>query len=262
MELSGCDAVFVLPGANLERAVTALLFGLRLNGSATCMAPRRLFLVGDQTEFLRALLDQLKTLPPVLLPLTARAQLAELLEDARRRGGSLLVDEASGAVRYAVVLKADPEMKIAQSDIFAPVLSVFDVSDTDAAVSAHALCKYRLTAAIFGPEREARTLASRLPVGTVLINDLIVASSDPRISFGGRASSGFGVTRGREGLLEMTVLKTVVTQRSRDLRAYRPTTPAHEPFFAAYLQSVHGGRWRMRWDGLRRFLRSAARLTN
>ena len=41
MELSGCDAVFVLEGADPKRVVDALLFGLRLNGSATCMAPRR-----------------------------------------------------------------------------------------------------------------------------------------------------------------------------------------------------------------------------
>ena len=94
----------------------------------------------------------------------------------------------------------------------------------------------------------------------MLINDLIVSTADPRISFGGRRSSGFGVTRGREGLLEMTALKTIVVQRSRDLRAYRPTTPDHQPFFAAYLEAVHGGSWRARWNGLRRFLRVAARL--
>ncbi len=41
MELSGCDAVFVLEGADLNKAVEALVFGLRFNGSATCMAPRR-----------------------------------------------------------------------------------------------------------------------------------------------------------------------------------------------------------------------------
>lgn len=40
-ELSGCDGVIVLPSADLERVVKALLFGMRLNGSATCMAPRR-----------------------------------------------------------------------------------------------------------------------------------------------------------------------------------------------------------------------------
>jgi delta 1-pyrroline-5-carboxylate dehydrogenase len=151
-------------------------------------------------------------------------------------------------------------MKATQSDIFAPVLSIFEGSEIDHAVEAHARCPYKLTASIFGPEHEARALASRLPVGTVLINDLIVAAADPRIAFGGRASSGFGVTRGREGLLEMTVLKTIVAQRGGGVRAYGPTTPAHEPFFAAYLQMVHGGTWRERGNGLRRLLRAAARL--
>ena len=159
-----------------------------------------------------------------------------------------------------MILKATPEMRVAQSDIFAPVLAIFEVPDTDAAVAAHAPCPYALTAAIFGPEPEAHRLASRLPVSTALINDLIVATADPRVSFGGRGSSGFGLTRGPEGLLEMTVLKTIVTQRSRDLRAYRPTTPAHLPFFAAYLETVHGGNWLARWNGLRRLLRAAARL--
>jgi acyl-CoA reductase-like NAD-dependent aldehyde dehydrogenase len=169
-------------------------------------------------------------------------------------GGSL------ESLRYVVINKATPEMRVANSDIFAPVLCIFDVPDAEAAIAAHAPCPHALTAAIFGPECEARALASQLKVGTVLINDLIVATADPRVAFGGRKSSGFGVTRGREGLLEMTALKTVVAQRSRDLRAYCPTTPDHQPFFAAYLEAVHGGHWLVRWNGLRRFLRFAARL--
>ena len=47
VELSGCDAVIVLPSADPRPRPDALPFGMRLNGSATCMAPRRLFLVGD-----------------------------------------------------------------------------------------------------------------------------------------------------------------------------------------------------------------------
>jgi acyl-CoA reductase-like NAD-dependent aldehyde dehydrogenase len=260
MELSGCDAVFVLPGAAVDRVAAALAFGLRLNGSATCMAPRRLFLVGDHPDLVPAVLDAFKALPPVALPARAQAQLADLFEDARRLGGSLLMDGSVEELRFAVISRATPDMRVAQSDIFAPVLSIFDVPDTDAAIAAHAPCPYALTAAIFGPEAEARALALRLPVGTVLINDLIVATADPRISFGGRKASGFGITRGREGLLEMTALKTVVAQHSRDLRAYRPTTPDHEPFFAAYLEAVHSGSWRARWHGLRRLLRVASKL--
>ena len=260
MELSGCDAVFVLPGAAVDRVVAALAFGLRLNGSATCMAPRRLFLVGDHPGLMPAMLDAFKNSP---CRRAACAHPGSACRPARRRprlGGSLLMDGSVEELRFAVISRATPEMRIAQSDIFAPVLSIFDVPDTDAAIAAHAPCPYALTAAIFGPENEARALASRLPVGTVLINDLIVATADPRLSFGGRKASGFGLTRGREGLLEMTALKTVVAQRSRDLRAYRPTTPEHEPFFAAYLEAVHSGSWRARWHGLRRLLRVASKL--
>jgi acyl-CoA reductase-like NAD-dependent aldehyde dehydrogenase len=260
MELSGCDAVFVLPKAEPDRAVAALTFGLRLNGSATCMAPRRLFLVGDHPGLVQALIDQLERIPPVVLPAHTQSQLADLLQDARRLGGSILRDEPDQGLRYAVILRATPEMAITQTDIFAPVICIFDVPDTDAAIAAHATCPYALTAAIFGPETEARKLASQLPVGTVLINDLIVGTADPRVGFGGRKSSGFGATRGREGLLEMTTLKTIVAQRSRDQRAYRPTTPAHQPFVAGYIEAIHGGRWLTRWQGLRRLLRAAARL--
>jgi aldehyde dehydrogenase (NAD+) len=260
MELSGCDAVFVLPGAAVDRVVAALAFGLRLNGSATCMAPRRLFLVGDHPGLVPAMLDAFKALPAVALPARTQTQLAELLEDAQHLGGSLLMDGSVEELRFAAISRATPDMRVAQSDIFAPVLSIFDVQDTDAAIAAHAPCPYALTAAIFGRENEARDLAARLPVGTVLINDLIVATADPRVSFGGRKASGFGITRGREGLLEMSALKTVVAQHSHDLRAYRPTTPDHEPFFAAYLEAVHSGSWRTRWHGLRRLLRIASKL--
>jgi acyl-CoA reductase-like NAD-dependent aldehyde dehydrogenase len=260
MELSGCDAVFALPGADLERTIAALAFGLRLNGSATCMAPRRLFLVGANPGLVPALVDRLKHLPLVSLPVSIQTRLADVLEDAQRLGGGLLMDGSVAELRYAVITKAAPAMRVAQSDIFAPVLAVFDVPDADAAIAACAACPYALAAAIFGPEGQARALASRLQAGTVLINDLIVSTADPRISFGGRKSSGFGVTRGREGLLEMTVLKTIVVQRSRDLRAYRPTTPAHQSFFGAYLEAVHAGNWIMRWNGLRRLIRLAARL--
>jgi len=260
MELSGCDAVFVLPGADLDRTVAALIFGLRLNGSATCMAPRRVFLIGDHPDFVRALLDQLERLPPVVLPAHTQSQLTELLQDARRLGGAVMKDESDAGLRYALILRASSAMAIMQTDMFAPVLGIFDVPDTEAAIAAHGACRFRLTAAVFGPEREASELASQLPVGTVLINDLIVGTADPRISFGGRKSSGFGLTRGREGLLEMTAFKTIVTQRSRGRRAYQATTPAHQPFFAGYIQAVHGGHWLARWHGLRRLLRAAARL--
>jgi aldehyde dehydrogenase (NAD+) len=260
VELSGCAAVFVLPGAAVDRAVKALAFGLRLNGSATCMAPRRLFLVGEHPGLLANLLKALSALPTVPIPQRTQAQLSDLFEDARRRGGEVELAGTVDAMQYAVVRNANAGMRITQSDVFAPVLSVLQMPDIEAAIDAYTECPYALSAAIFGPEREAQALAALLPVGTVLVNDLIVPTADPRLSFGGRKASGFGATRGREGLLEMTQLKTVLTQHSRDTRAYQPTNTAHLQLFAAYLQVAHAGGWRARWIGLTNLMLALSRM--
>ena len=47
MELSGEDAVLVLADADLDLVARALRFGTRLNGGETCIAPRRIFVVGS-----------------------------------------------------------------------------------------------------------------------------------------------------------------------------------------------------------------------
>ncbi len=84
VELSGCDLVVALESAQPERLVQALKFGMRLNGSATCMAPRRLILVGQGHE---SLIDRLKSefaaMPGV--PVEERERLRALLLDARSR---------------------------------------------------------------------------------------------------------------------------------------------------------------------------------
>jgi aldehyde dehydrogenase (NAD+) len=96
-----------------------------------------------------------------------------------------------------------------RSDVFAPVLTVIDIEGEAGMLATLEACPFGLTTSIFGDEGEARRLAAKLSVGTVLVNDLIVPTADPRVPFGGRRQSGFGVTRGMEGLLEMTAVKTV-----------------------------------------------------
>jgi len=260
MELSGYDAVFLLPGADLEHAVRAIAFGLRLNGSATCMAPRRLFLVGGKLERCEALLvAALRSLPPIPLPAGAASELASLIEDAERQGARILLN-STGATGSGPVLVADatPRMRVMQADIFAPLLSTMRVPHQAAARQAYAACPYALTASVFGPERDATAFARTLCAGTVLINDVIVATADPRLPFGGRGQSGFGTTRGAEGLLEMTAVRSLVTQRSRDSRTYMPTTAAHTPFFSAYIRAVHSSGWAERLKAMRA-LAAAAR---
>jgi hypothetical protein len=74
----------------------------------------------------------------------------------------------------------------------------------------------------------------------VSINDLIVPTADARVPFGGRKRSGFGVTRGAEGLLELTAPKVVTTSWSKFRPAFEPPHPQDEAMFQAYLQLTHG----------------------
>ena len=244
MELSGCDAVFVLEGADLDRVAAAVAFGLRLNGSATCMAPRRLFtthkIMGQLKPKLVALL---KAIDPVPIPSSTTHLLQGMLTEAQHAGATVECGfMQSDLVSPFLLTGASPQMRIMQADIFAPVLSMVAASDDTSALHAYSHCPYALTASVFGPRKKALRLASRIQAGSVLINDVIVSTADPRAPFGGRRSSGFGVSQGREGLLEMTAVKTVQIQNSRDLRSYAPTTHDHADFFTAYLRLMHGRR--------------------
>jgi acyl-CoA reductase-like NAD-dependent aldehyde dehydrogenase len=261
MELSGCDAVFVLPGADVAHTIRALGFGLRFNGSFTCMAPRRVFLVGsaEGDGFEEPLVRELEKLAPVPLLTKTYSLLGELIEDARSQGAEVLLDGVRGgtdSVGVTVIGNAIPSLRSMQTDVFAPVLSVMRVADVDEALAANAACGYALTASIFGPEKMARALAGKLRVGNVLINDVIVPTADPRVPFGGRGRSGFGVTRGAEGLLAMTSPRVVQVQRGRSRRAYEPTGDGHVALFAGLTEMLHGGGLRSRWRGLVRMVRA------
>ncbi len=271
MELSGCDAVFVLDDAvtnekDLGRVVDALTFGLRLNGSATCMAPRRLFVTDAAANILIApLTASLGELARVPVPAQTRDLLSELIDEATLYGARVLLNglqpegDARG-VGATLLMGVTPEMRIAQTDIFAPVLSVLRVEHEAGAIAAHNACPYGLTAAVLGPAKQAERLAARLQAGTVLINDIIVATADPRASFGGRKQSGYGATRGREGLLAMTATKTILRQRSRSRRAFATTGAVHVPFFAGLAQALHAGSWRLRLEGARKFIQAARQI--
>ena len=266
MELSGCDAVFVLDGADLEHLIAALVFGLRLNGSATCMAPRRVFATSVMIKSILArLLPKLAHVDRIPLAPHVRVLLDEVLLDVQQRGGTIKREGrlvGTDRVSPIVVTNAPREAKILRTDVFAPLLTFCAVASEEEAIAVNADCPYALTASIFGPEIEARRLAEKLRAGTVLINDLIVSTADPRAPFGGRGSSGFGVTRGREGLLEMTAVKSVLTQRSGSLRAYASTTKKHEAFFANYIEAAHSGSLMARLSGLRKLITAARKIEN
>ncbi len=264
VELSGCDATIVLPGADMARVVKAITFGVRLNGSSTCMAPRRILLVGSTPQqkslFVQQLQQAFQAVAPVALPASTKDRLASLLNEAKAAGASILGDIAQQHTRPILVDDGDPSMAVAQEDIFAPVVTLIPVRNTAEVVAAQAQCPFGLTASIFGPESDCRALAQTLEVGTVFINDLIFPSADPRLPFGGRRLSGFGVTQGAEGLLEMTAIKTVFTQRSSDERHYEVSEAQHLHFFLGFIRAVYADRFTKRLRGIVSVIREGRHL--
>ena len=264
MELSGADAIVVMPSADLSAVAKAVAFGLRLNGGAVCMSPRRLFATRATLAALRPLLEsELANVPAVPLAASTAERLRTLLDEAVAAGATVRGKLQPAAQKPLLVDAASARMSIARSDIFAPVISLLETDSMLHVPELYAHCEYALTVAIFcarGDEPKARTLARVLKAGTVLINDVIAPTVDPRVPFGGRGASGYGVTRGAEGLLEMTAIKTLLVRRGQSklyMRHLEPTRDADVPLFAALIAATHGHGLQRRWAALQQIVKSA-----
>lgn len=133
-----------------------------------------------------------------------------------------------------------------------PSIPLHLVSTDDEALQLAGRSEYALGATVFGGEEHASSLARRIRAGVVVINDMIVPTADPRLPFGGSGKSGFGVTRGEEGLLELTRVKAIVTRRSKWLPHLQPPHPSNEKFLQGMIAGKHGRSWRSRITGWNR----------
>ncbi|MGE5207999.1 MAG: aldehyde dehydrogenase family protein, partial [Alphaproteobacteria bacterium] len=119
-----------------------------------------------------------------------------------------------------------------------PVQKVRDINGALHAVEAN---EYGLGASIFSRNiQRARRLATLIKTGFVTINDVIVPTADPRVPFAGVKGSGFGVTRGEEGLLAMTFPHVVLVRRGNRRRHYDEPSERDHAIFNAAIQFAHG----------------------
>ncbi len=272
MELSGCDAVIVREDADLDLVVRALTFGLTINGSATCIAPRRVFVHQSLAD---RLAQQLKAAlqPFAAIPISKRAagQVRELVTQAIAHGAVPLlweppppapVNDAENRLKPVLITHAQPTMRLLQADLFAPVLSLVSVRDDAHAIELVHQCPYALGATVFGTSAQTSVLAQRLNVGCVVINDMIAPTADPRLAFAGRRQSGFGTTRGEAGLLEMTQPKAIVITRGKFKPHLLPPKPDDADMLQLYLQMAHAQHWTDRFKALRQLMQLLLRRTN
>lgn len=259
MELSGCDAAIIRADADLDLVVKALVFGLTLNNGATCMSPKRAFVHRSIATELEGRLEKaFRGCRRESAQTPQGCNLRPLLADALMRGAHFIVGDEQAAL--VILGGVNPSSRLLREDVFAPVLALVTVADDQEAIMRVNDCPFALSASIFSrDEPTARAIATRIHSGSVTINDLIVPTADARLPFGGRGRSGFGVTRGAEGLLELTTPKVITVSRSRFRPALEPPQPGDEQMFQTYLKLTHGRGFKSRWAALVSLIRSASR---
>ena len=245
MELSGCDPVLIRQDADLDLAVRALTFGLTLNRGRTCIAPRRVYVARAlATEFEGRLAASLAQTPTHLLEGAPAARLGPIIQQALAAGAHLLSGKVNidGRVTVPIVLAGVPSSsRLLKDDFFAPVMSVVTVASDSEAVELANQNPYALGGSIFSRDTAtARSLALQLRAGGVVINDLIAPTADPRLPFSGRAASGFGATRGPEGLLEMTTPRVITTRGGKSRPHYSPACESDNALMSSAMQVMHG----------------------
>ena len=216
LELGGKAANIVFDDAPLDQAVEGIVNGIFFNQGQVCCAGSRLLVqesVAD--ELIEALQRRLATLrvgDPLdkntdVGAINSAAQLARIRELAA-------AGEAEGATRWSppctlpergfwfaptVFTDVAPAHRIAQEEIFGPVLSVLTFRTPDEAVAKANNTPYGLSAGIW-TDKGSRILsiANRLRAGVIWANTF--NRFDPTAPFGGYQESGFGREGGRHGL--------------------------------------------------------------
>lgn len=257
-ELSGFDPAIVLPDAPLEATAKALAWSAFVGSGQTCIAVKRIYVVGDPAPWVEALARQARSLR-VGDPTTGQIDLGPLISaDARDRFARFLRAAVESGARIAAggellpgpgwfvaptVLTAEtPDAETALAGVFGPVVLVRGVASAQEAVNAANSGPYGLAASVWGRDRRlARSLADRLDAGMVSVNDAVAPSAHAAAPFGGVKGSGIGRTRGLIGLREFVQPQTLHTRRAGGLRPQLfPYSRRVEHAMNIYLRMFHG----------------------
>ncbi|HEX4220845.1 MAG TPA: aldehyde dehydrogenase family protein [Pseudonocardiaceae bacterium] len=226
LELGGKSAAIALDDADLAQVVPGIMGAVCSHAGQGCALNTRLLVPREQlgmaVEIAKATAARLPWGDPqdpanLMGPLISQRQLETVLgycELARQEGRIALGGRRSDRfprgyfVEPTVVTDVDPAARIAQEEIFGPVLVVLPFDDDDDAVRIANGTIYGLSGAVFSADTErAVAVAHRLRTGTVSVNG--APYFDPGSPFGGYKQSGLGREWGTEGLEDFLEVKTI-----------------------------------------------------
>jgi aldehyde dehydrogenase (NAD+) len=228
LELGGKSPNIVLSDANLDEAVKGAANGIFYGKGEVCAAGSRLFVEKKiHDDFMQKLVDRTSKLKPGD-PLDPKTRLGAIvseqqmntvlgyIEAGTNEGAKLVaggkrasVDGSKGYFLEPTIFDGvDNRMKIAQEEIFGPVLATIPFDDVEKVAELANQNVYGLAAAIWTNDvRKAHNLARRLKAGTIWIN--AYNFYDAALPFGGYKQSGFGRELGMHAIEHYTELKSV-----------------------------------------------------
>ncbi|MET9084910.1 aldehyde dehydrogenase family protein [Streptomyces sp. NPDC004237] len=227
LELGGKSANIILADADLTRAVKAGVNNAFLNSGQTCSAWTRMLVPRERqdeaVELARAAAERLTLGHPLdattrLGPLASAQQrqtVREYIRLGESEGAKLVFGGAESPdglgdgfyVRPTIFADVDNSSRLAQEEIFGPVLVIIPFDSEDEAVDLANASPYGLAGGVWSAdEGRALGVARRIRTGQVDING---AAFNPAAPFGGYKKSGIGRELGAHGIDEFTETKAI-----------------------------------------------------
>jgi coniferyl-aldehyde dehydrogenase len=259
LELGGKSPAIVAKGHSLEHAASHIVYGKLLSGGQTCIAPDYALIHESEVDaFIKTFDKGTKTLYPdgpagedytSIVNDQQYALLKEMIDDARARGAKIIeVGNRPGeafdrphTLPPTIVLGVTDDMRIAQEEIFGPILPILPYRNMDDAVAYVNARPRPLALYYFGADDDdRRTVLSRTTSGNVTINGTITHVAVDDLPFGGVGASGIGAYHGIEGFRRLSHAKGIFEQRrwnSLDL-LHPPFGKVADTFLNFFLRKV------------------------
>jgi aldehyde dehydrogenase (NAD+) len=229
LELGGKSANIVLDDADFDSAIDGALLATFLHSGQVCESGTRLLLPDSLYDKfmarLKARAEQIQVgyqLHPKsrMGPLVSKKQLesvADYVRIGREEGAELVLGGQQVEVKgfgkgnyYSPTIFGNVKnsMRIAQEEIFGPVLSVIRYKDVEEAIAIANDSPYGLAGGVWSKNvARAEQVASQVRTGTMWVNDYHVFND--LAPFGGYKQSGIGRELGKWGLEEYTEIKHI-----------------------------------------------------
>ncbi|HET7759157.1 MAG TPA: aldehyde dehydrogenase family protein [Gaiellaceae bacterium] len=230
LELGGKSPNLVFADANLDDAIPSSVWSIYYSAGQSCEARSRVLVERSIYDNFVARFAEYAASLKVGDPLDAETQVGSLIsaehrdrvhgyvETGREEGAEVVTGGEPGDGKGAfypptVLAQVDNSMRVAQEEIFGPVVTVIPFDDEKDAIRIANDVRYGLMATVWtGDPARGHRLARRIKAGTVGIN--MPYTAFPGIPFGGYKQSGFGRELGLETLDAYLETKSVIVSTS------------------------------------------------